>query len=59
MTFSPEFYLGARLNTNSKVPMMRPGVDIAHFVATELNDPMQHSLEWQIGSFSSEAMTHS
>ena len=26
-----------------------------HFVASELKDPIWHSLEWQIGSFSSEA----
>ena len=26
-----------------------------HFVAAELKDPICHSLEWQIGSFSSEA----
>ena len=26
-----------------------------HIVATELKDPIWHSLEWQIGSFSSEA----
>ena len=26
-----------------------------HFVASELNDPICHSDEWQIGSFSSEA----
>ena len=29
------------------------GID--HFVASELKDPIWHSLEWQIGSFSSEA----
>ena len=27
----------------------------SHFVASELKDPIWHSLEWQIGSFSSEA----
>ena len=26
-----------------------------YIVASELNDPIWHSLEWQIGSFSSEA----
>ena len=26
-----------------------------HVVASELKDPIWHSLEWQIGSFSSEA----
>ena len=26
-----------------------------HLVASELKDPIWHSLEWQIGSFSSEA----
>ena len=26
-----------------------------HIVASELKDPIWHSLEWQIGSFSSEA----
>ena len=26
-----------------------------YFVASELNDPIWHSSEWQIGSFSSEA----
>ena len=28
---------------------------IEYIVASELNDPIWHSLEWQIGSFSSEA----
>ena len=28
---------------------------IIHIVASELKDPIWHSLEWQIGSFSSEA----
>ena len=27
-----------------------------HIIASELKDPIWHSLEWQIGSFSSEAM---
>ena len=26
-----------------------------HIIASELKDPIWHSLEWQIGSFSSEA----
>ena len=30
---------------------------IWHFVASELKDPIWHSSEWQIGSFSSEATT--
>ena len=30
-----------------------------HFVDSELNDPIWHSLEWQIGSFSSEATIYS
>ena len=29
--------------------------DGSQFVASELKDPIWHSLEWQIGSFSSEA----
>ena len=30
---------------------------IVNFVASELKDPIWHSLDWQIGSFSSEATT--
>ena len=30
-----------------------------YIVASELNDPIWHSLEWQIGSFSSEATIYS
>ena len=30
-----------------------------YFVASELKDPIWHSSEWQIGSFSSEATTYS
>ena len=32
---------------------------LIHFVASELKDPIWHSSEWQIGSFSSEATTYS
>ena len=30
---------------------------LIYIVASELKDPIWHSLEWQIGSFSSEATT--
>ena len=33
----------------------KPAIKNQHIVATELKDPIWHSLEWQIGSFSSVA----
>ena len=36
---------------------MTPEIAHIHIVASELKDPIWHSLEWQIGSFSSEATT--
>ena len=34
-------------------------LSISHIVASELKDPIWHSSEWQIGSFSSEATIYS
>ena len=33
----------------------KPALKDQHIVASELKDPIWHSSEWQIGSFSSEA----
>ena len=51
---SPTFKAGS-FNHCTRAPAWHDRINQQHFVATELKDPIWHSLEWQIGSFSSEA----
>ena len=52
MTFSVYYVYFSQSSVHELVGIWSLGL---HIVASELKDPIWHSLEWQIGSFSSEA----